>query len=154
MDTDQSTFTISLSESADSGNVIGVAGSDSGYTYDFGSMDSNLAWPTINITGTTGAIHPNIASPTITIDDTIWANGWGRPNGQLKLTGDDADIDINGVSLMDTIRGIQDRLNMLCPDAEMEAEWDQLREIRAQYEAKLQECREKSRAWRALQQSG
>lgn len=135
---------------------LGPTGADSTYTYDFGCMDSNIAWPTINVSSTSGMLHPNIAVPTITIDDTIWSNGWANPSasGTIKLTGDDADIDINGVSLMDTIRGIQDRLNMLCPDAEMEAEWDELREIRAQYEAKLQECREKSRAWRALQQSG
>jgi hypothetical protein len=92
-------------------------------------------------------------APTITLSDD-WANGWNQPSGKMSLKGQDADIDINGVSLMDTLRGIQDQLNMLCPDTEMEAEWDQLREIREQYEAKLQECREKSRAWKALKQQG
>jgi hypothetical protein len=102
-----------------------------------------------NITGN----YSNLG-PVLTINDSNWNNAWNKPSGQLSLRGEDADIDINGVSLMDTIKGIQDRLNILCPDPEMEKEWDQLREIREQYEAKLQECREKSRAWKALQQSG
>ena len=52
------------------------------------------------------------------------------------------------------IRDIQERLNILCPDPDMEAEWEELRAIREQYEAKLAECKEKSRAWKALQQKG
>jgi hypothetical protein len=32
----------------------------------------------------------------------------------------------------------------------MEQEWDELRAIREQYEAKLAECKEKSQAWKAL----
>ena len=150
MDTEQETIRVSVDGH---GDVIGGVTTDS-FTYDFGTMDSNIAWPSINVTGPTGSIYPNVASPTITIDDTVWSNGWANPSGHLTLRGDDADIDINGVSLMETIRGIQDRLNILCPDPEMEQEWEQLREIRAQYEAKLAECREKSRAWRALQQHG
>ena len=75
-------------------------------------------------------------------------------SGKISLQGESADIDVNGVSLMETIKGIQDRLNMLCPNPEMEAEWDELRQIREQYEAKLAECQEKSRAWKALQQKG
>jgi hypothetical protein len=150
MDTDKEAICIGVDGH---GDVIG-ADADT-YTYDFGSMDSNLSWPTINITGTSGQIYANLSpSSNLTIDDTIWSNGWTSPSGHLKLTGDDADIDVNGVSLMATLKNIQTQLNMLCPAPEMEAEWDQLREIREQYEAKLAECREKSRAWKALQQRG
>lgn len=100
--------------------------------------------------------------PTITIgNSTSWnwsadtiSLGDPPPTGTLTLKGEDADIMINGESLMTMIRGIQDRLNILTPDRELEQEWDDLRVLREQYEAKLAECREKSRAWRALQQSG
>jgi hypothetical protein len=133
-----------------SGITVGVDGHGDPYTIDFGNIECNIT----SSMSSSGWLDANIASPTLTLSDTIWANGWNNPSGTLSLKGDDADIDINGVSLMDTIRGIQDRLNMLCPDPGMEAEWDQLREIREQYEAKLLECREKSRAWQALQQRG
>jgi hypothetical protein len=142
IDQTQDTFAVSMTAAVD--------GHGDAYTIDFGNIECNIT----SSMSSSGWIDANIAAPTITLSDTIWANGWNQPSGQLSLKGDDADIDINGVSLMDTIRGIQDRLNMLCPDPEMEAEWDQLRDIREQYEAKLQECREKSRAWKALQQSG
>ena len=98
-------------------------------------------------------------SPT-TVWTTSGTNGtWSdlsraNPSSKISLTGEDADIEINGESLCDMIRGIQERLNILCPDPGMEAEWEELRTIREQYEAKMAECREKSRAWKALQQKG
>jgi len=154
MDTTQDSITISLTDTLTNNleytEAYASVTGDSSYTLDFGNLCPNL---TIS---NSSWLNSNIASPgTLTVDDTmVWGNGWGRPEGKLSLRGEDADIDINGVSLMATIKEIGDRLNMLCPDPEMEAEWDQLRELREQYEAKLQECREKSRAWRALQQIG
>lgn len=73
-----------------------------------------------------------------------------RAHGKISLKGDSADIDIDGVSLRETLRGIQDRLNMLAPNVEMEQQWEELREIRESYEAKLKECQSKSRTWQAL----
>ena len=52
--------------------------------------------------------------------------------------------------MVSMLRDIRDRLAILQVSEEMEAEWDELRELREQYEAKLTECREKSRAWQAL----
>lgn len=96
--------------------------------------------------------------PAITIgDSTSW--NWNadtitmseiQPTAKLSLDGEDADIEINGESLLAMIRGIQDRLNILTPDRELEQEWQELRDLREQYEAKLAECREKSTAWKAL----
>ena len=96
--------------------------------------------------------------PAITIgDSTSW--NWNadtitmseiQPTAKLSLDGEDADIELNGESLMAMIRGIQDRLNILTPDRELEQEWQELRDLREQYEAKLAECREKSTAWKAL----
>jgi hypothetical protein len=76
------------------------------------------------------------------------------PSSRIKLQGDDADIEINGESIMGMLRDIRDRLAILRVSDAMEAEWEELRELRAQYEAKLMECEEKNRAWRALQQRG
>jgi len=159
MDSDQEGITVNLTGH----------GSDFFDDCDYANLTSDFSQSTLRIgaIGSTGPlIDPNSGSylfsntapigslGSITMDDTVWGNGWGRPDAKISLRGEDADIDINGVSLMATIKEIGDRLNMLCPDPEMEKEWDQLRELREQYEAKLQECREKSRAWKALQQSG
>ena len=86
-------------------------------------------------TGWTSAVDP-----TLTVSQS----------GMLDLQGDNADIRINGESLMDTLRTIQDRLNMLRPNTELEAEWDQLRELGDQYRKLEAEFKEKSKMWNTL----
>ena len=107
-------------------------------------------------------------SPTYTISGSgttmlpgsvLTNNGWApNPNttmsisqsGTIQLEGDNADIKVNGESLMGTLRGIQDRLNMLRPNANLEAEWDQLRELGDQYRKLEAEFKEKSKMWNIL----
>ncbi len=93
---------------------------------------------------------PNTA-PTYTFSDLSITQ---TPSARITLTGDDADIEINGESVVSMLKQIRDRLNILQVSAEMEQEWDELRILREQYEAKLAECQEKSRAWAALKQAG
>jgi len=123
----------------------GISITLSDMTTDTMTLDSNMSVPLY----ISDSMAPPIWSTidTITIPDTL-------PRSTLTLTGDDADIMINGVSLMQTLQGMQQQLNMLVPDPAMEQEWDELRLLREQYEAKLMECREKSQAWRKLQQDG
>lgn len=117
------------------------------YISDFDSMITTIT-PTPVPTITIGdSPSYNWSADTITLGDLT-------PSSKITLEGADADIEVNGESLMGMIRGIQDRLNILTPDRALEQEWNDLRVIREQYEAKLAECREKSRAWRALQQQG
>ena len=78
----------------------------------------------------------------------------GHASGRLCLTGEDADIEINGMSLTETLKGLQDRLNILRPNAELESRWDELRQARERYQQLEQEIIEKERAWQALQQQG
>jgi hypothetical protein len=71
-------------------------------------------------------------------------------SGRMELRGNQADIVINGVSLNDTLQLIQDRLNMLQPNRELEADWDQLRSIGEQYRDLEKQLMEKQRAWDLL----
>jgi hypothetical protein len=68
----------------------------------------------------------------------------------MELRGNQADIVINDVSLNDTLRSIQDRLNMLQPNTALEAEWDQLRELGEQYRNLEKQLIQKQRAWDLL----
>jgi hypothetical protein len=68
----------------------------------------------------------------------------------MELRGDQADIVINGVSLNTTLQTIQDRLNMLRPNRELEADWDQLRELGEQYRKLEKQLNEKQQAWDIL----
>jgi len=102
-----------------------------------------------------GAVSPMPAitwpnsSPSWTFSDLSITS---PPQAKIELRGEDADIEINGESVVGMLRDIRDRLNILRVSEEMEQEWDELRILREEYEAKLTECREKSRAWQALQQ--
>ena len=92
---------------------------------------------------------PN-SSPSWTFSDLSITS---PPQAKIELRGEDADIEINGESVVGMLREIRDRLNILQGSEEMEKEWDDLRELREQYETKLAECQEKSRAWNALKQT-
>jgi hypothetical protein len=73
-----------------------------------------------------------------------------QESGRLQLKGKNADIEINGESLMDMIRGIEQRLNIMRPNQELEAEWDQLRELGEQYRALEKKLQEQSDMWNTL----
>ena len=123
----------------------------------------NSSWnDTINISS--GGLMPGYgAVPPVTM---TWPNtspsysynditmGSFNPSNKISINGPDADIEINGESVVGMLKEIRDRLSILQVSEEMEQEWDELRVLRKQYEAKLSECREKSRAWQTLQQSG
>jgi hypothetical protein len=93
---------------------------------------------------------------TTAIADTTWSSTTAMltPSGLIELKGDQADVVINGVSLNETLKGIQDRLNMLRPNTALEAEWDQLRELGQQYRKLEAELKEKQRAWEILRKQG
>jgi len=71
-------------------------------------------------------------------------------SGKIDLQGESADITINGTSLLATLAALQERLNWMQPNTELEAEWDQLRELGDRYRELEQQCREKSQMWTKL----
>jgi len=73
-----------------------------------------------------------------------------NPSSKISLSGDKADIEINGWSLVDTIKKIEERLNILTPNSKMEKEWDQLRELGEQYRALEKKLIEQSEMWEKL----
>ena len=122
------------------GSGLNVGAADTVYT--IGNLDSvdlsaSIDWSTLNSNITLGPL----------MSDTIV-----NPSSKITLTGDDADIEINGESVVGVLKEIRDRLGIIQVSEAMDAEWDELKQLREQYEAKLAECREKSRAWEALKQ--
>jgi hypothetical protein len=88
----------------------------------------------------------------ITIPDYSWASvGTLTPNsGTIELTGEDADIVIDGTSLKKTLQGINDRLAILQVNPELEAEFDELHAVAEQYRALEKKLLEKKKVWAAL----
>lgn len=94
--------------------------------------------------------HTNNTSWSVTnLQQPITNGGTG---GTIKLTGPDSDIILDGESLRDTLRGIQQRLALLQPNPALETEWDQLRELGNAYRKLEVELLEKQKMWDTLKQ--
>ena len=102
------------------------------------------SWPSLTIFDANTSITTGSIGPTW-LDSNI-----NSSSGQLSLTGENADIVVNGESLMSMIQNIQERLNILRPNEHLEAEWDQLRELGDAYRKLEAELLEKQRMWNAL----
>ena len=85
-------------------------------------------------------------SDTFTFDPD-WSN---HASSKIKLDGADADIEINGESLVDMLRNIEQRLNILKPNEKLESEWEELRALGEQYRALEKHIKEKQATWDRL----
>ena len=100
------------------------------------------------VTGSTGISVPwtGTGSNTITLDSS-----WNKPaSGKLKLDGPEADIEINGESLIDMLCNIEQRLNILRPNPELESEWEELRELGDAYRTLESKIQDKMKTWNAI----
>jgi hypothetical protein len=79
-----------------------------------------------------------------------WTSFSNGTSSQIDLKGPEADIRINGISVVDMLATIQDRLNVLVPNPELEAEWDQLRELGEQYRELEKKVKEQGDMWARL----
>lgn len=113
-------------------------------------LSSGLTADTITIgaAGQPNTIWTTTGSGTWSMDD-YRVDGITQ-SATLSLKGEDADIDINGVSLMETLRGIQQRLNILEPNTGLEQEWDELRALGDQYRQLEQKIKDKMATWDRL----
>ena len=101
---------------------------------------------------TTSTIGPYTISPSFA-DLSVSSNSNNAAltvDGQLELKGEKADVVINGVSLSDTLKDIQERLNILVVNQKLEAEWDQLKELGEKYRQLEAELTEKQRMWEII----
>jgi hypothetical protein len=113
---------------------------------------------TITLSSVYGAVPSLTASTIGTLPWTVtgstnWsqsANIMTDASGTISLKGEKADIDINGVSLVNTLKGIQDRLNILRPNLELEDKWDALKVLGQQYRELEAELLEKQNMWDTL----
>jgi len=114
---------------------------------------------TITLGGATGASY-NWNTSVNGINPSDWGNltiGTAvnssiTSSGLMELHGDNADIKINGRSLMDAITALEQRLNILVPNPELEKEWDELRELGERYRELEKKCKEKGEMWKKLKQ--
>ena len=101
--------------------------------YSFTAIDTNAY--TYTGTGT------NYAWNTTSIDNTL------QVQGDSDFAGD---ITVKGRSLTEFMDSVEQRLNILRPNPELEAEWDQLRELGERYRELEKQLTEKTQMWNTL----
>ena len=121
---------------------------------DYESSDS-YSWSgsgsdTITLSSLTDA-NTVIGGASVTGINVPWSDGWAnQSSSKIQLNGDNADIEINGESLLGMLRAIEDRLNILKPDPSLEKEWEELKALGDQYRALEKHIREKQATWDRL----
>lgn len=131
-------------------------------------LTDTILTDTISITSTgIGAIGSSLDWGNITVSPQytyatnntggLWTNGLNgtsgaqiNPSGTMELTGENADLKIRGKSMVDWMEKVEERLNILTPNKEMEAEWDELRELGERYRELERKCKEKGEMWNKL----
>jgi len=73
-----------------------------------------------------------------------------QQSGTLELQGKNADLKINGVSLNDTLMGIQEMLGIVVPVHELEAEFEELQQAGKEYRRLLKKFKEQKAVWDTL----
>jgi len=129
------TDTITLSSLTDSNVIVG-----GGYS---------VPWTTTS--GTSGVINPNTSPYTFSAGTNTAPWFTQSPtSAKINLEGKDADIVINGSSLVDAINSIKDRLNCLQINPELEKEWEELGALGDQYRRLEKHILEKQATWDRL----
>ena len=152
----------SLSDYTDTITVSGATGADIDWAAastmsDTISLDlSNIALSsqvyTTNHTWTTGpswnGTYSITGAGTGGISNPLSVN----QGGQIAIEGENADITMNGKSLKTWMEQVEERLNILTVNEELEAEWDELRELGERYRELERKCKEKGEMWKKLKQ--
>jgi hypothetical protein len=110
---------------------------------------SNTSGPysiSASVTGISVPWSGSISSDTYTLDPS-WNN---HTSAKICLDGPDADIEINGESLIDMLRNIEQRLNILKPNESLETEWAELKTLGDAYRKLEAEIEAKMKTWNAI----
>jgi len=127
-------LTNNMSSSIAGANLVGAIGTGTSYNWTAGANGTSaIDWSNLSVTGT-------ISSAPMTVNRS----------GKIDLAGEDADIRVNGRSLMNAIDALEQRLNILVPNPELEAEWNELRELGERYRELEKKCKEKGEMWKKL----
>jgi hypothetical protein len=100
-----------------------------------GPYSINVPWVTTTGTSDTYTAGPN------------WAN---NASAKIQLNGPEADIEVNGESLIGMLKAIEQRLNILRPNTELESDWEELRELGNAYRKLESKIQAKMKTWEAI----
>jgi hypothetical protein len=71
-------------------------------------------------------------------------------SAKIQLNGEGADVEVNGWSLVDAVKRIEQRLNLFQPNPKLESEWNELFELGRKYRELEQQIKDKQATWDRL----
>jgi len=111
------------------------------------TFGSNVSGLTTMLGGTGYTYTTNTTIPWISTGNGTLSV---EQSGSIEIQGEDADIKINGKSMVSWMEKVEQRLNILTPNPELEKDWDDLQELGERYRALEKQCQEKAKMWAAL----
>ena len=117
------------------------------------SMLNNMATtggPYTVTTGVSGGFTAGTGWTTGTNTGPWFTQSPTSTSPKINLDGEDADIVINGCSLVEAINAIQQRLNCLQVNPDLEKEWEELKALGDQYRKLEQHILNKQATWDRL----
>jgi hypothetical protein len=133
-----------------------ITWSDSNYVADpFGTYSSPTTFGP-NVSGVNTVLGGTGYTYTTGTTSSPWIATGTNPvmvvnqSGSIEIKGEDADIKINGKSMVTWMEKVGERLNILTPNPELEKDWDELQELGERYRALEKQCQEKAKMWSAL----
>jgi hypothetical protein len=106
---------------------------------------SNTDWMTASITNMGAVSGTTYAGPyTInTSNGTSITQNFPPTSAKIQLNGKDADVEVNGWSLVEAVKRIEERLGLFQPNPELESQWEELKQLGEQYRKLEQYIQEK-----------
>ncbi len=129
--------TISISNTTGTGYTIGTGTGTGAIGSGLGLGHANVIWTTNTNPSAIGGMWSDTAMGV-------------NQSGKVSLKGNNADIDINGKSLVKWMEAMEERMNWMQPNVELEKEWDDLKKLGDRYRKLEQKCREKAEMWKKL----
>ena len=113
--------------------------------YSYGNVTLNTSAMSGSVLAASGS-SANWSIATNTTPMTV------NQSGRISLKGDDADLDINGVSLKETLTSIQEMLGVMKMDPALEKEFEELRAAGERYRELRERFQEQKAVWDTLKQ--
>jgi len=121
----------------------------SSYTYKPNYSYGNVTLNTSAMSGSVLAAGGSNANWTVATNTTATPMTVNQ-SGRISLTGTDADLDINGVSLKETLTSIQEMLGVMKMDPALEKEFEELRAAGDRYRELREKFQEQKAVWDTL----
>ena len=124
----------------------------SSLNYSNAVVGGGVSYPNVTMASSglyTTSTGPYTISGSAGVNTSPWAT-YNNTTPTLHLNGEGADIKVNDWSLVDAIKKLEERLNILTPNTKLEAEWNELFELGKKYRELEQQIKDKQATWDRL----